>query len=110
METVFATSQNTSTNRITQLEKQVAQLTTEVYKLCLQPTNPHTNKPTRANPEWGYSATPSPSIYLSPMNRIYSGKELTTRLGLTTSIDLQNIPKLRSPSLLLNARKRRPPL
>jgi hypothetical protein len=46
METAFAASQNTSANRITQLEKQVAQLTAEVRKLRPQTANPHANKPT----------------------------------------------------------------
>jgi hypothetical protein len=51
METVFTASQNASTNRITQLEKQVAQRTAEVRKLRPQTTNPRANKPTEANPE-----------------------------------------------------------
>jgi hypothetical protein len=58
MVTAFATSQNTSANQITQLEKQVAQLTTEIRKLRPQPANPHANKLTGANPERGCSATP----------------------------------------------------
>jgi hypothetical protein len=58
METAFATSQNTSANRITQLEKQVAQLTAEIRKLRPQPANPHANKPTNTNPERGRSAAP----------------------------------------------------
>jgi hypothetical protein len=58
IETVFATSQNTSANRITQLEKQVAQLTAEIHKLCLQPADPHANKPAKTNPERGCSAAP----------------------------------------------------
>jgi TolA-binding protein len=58
METAFAASQNTSANRITQLEKQVAQLTAEIRKLRPQPTNPHANKSTKANPERGHSAAP----------------------------------------------------
>jgi hypothetical protein len=67
METAFATSQNTSTNRITQLEKQIAQLTAEIRKLCPQPTNPHANKPANTNPERGRSAAlpaPTPAIPL----------------------------------------------
>jgi hypothetical protein len=67
METVFAASQNTSTNRIAQLEKQVAQLTAEVHKLRPQPTYPCPNKPTGVNPEQGYTATPpalTPTISL----------------------------------------------
>jgi hypothetical protein len=58
METAFTTSQNTSANRITQLEKQIAQLTAEICKLRPQPTNPHDNKPAKTNPEYGCSATP----------------------------------------------------
>jgi hypothetical protein len=58
METTFATCQNTSTNQITQLEKQVAQRTAEIHKLHPQPANPHANKPTNTNPERGCSAAP----------------------------------------------------
>jgi hypothetical protein len=51
METAFTTSQNTSADHITQLEKQVTQLTAKICKLHPQPTNPHTNKPPGTNPE-----------------------------------------------------------
>jgi hypothetical protein len=67
MDTAFATSQNTSANRITQLEKQVTQLTAEIRKLCLQPINPHTNKLAKANPQHRHSAAipaPTPTIPL----------------------------------------------
>jgi hypothetical protein len=81
METAFATSQNTSANRITQLEKQVAQLTAEIRKLRPQPANPHANKPAKNNPEHGRSAAPSaptPAIPLhapvpNEWNRIWNG-------------------------------------
>jgi hypothetical protein len=68
METAFAASQNTSANRITQLEKQVAQLTAEIRKLCPQPTNPHANKPTKANPERGRSAAPPAPTLAIPLH------------------------------------------
>jgi hypothetical protein len=68
MENAFATSQNTSANWITQLEKQVAQLTAEIRKLRPQPANPHANKPTKANPERGCSAAPQVPTPTTPLH------------------------------------------
>jgi hypothetical protein len=68
METAFAASQNTSANWITQLEKQVAQLTAKVHKLYPQPTNPHTNKPPGANHERRHSAAPPAPTPAAPLH------------------------------------------
>jgi hypothetical protein len=59
MEKAILSSQATSTNRIRELEKQVASITTELHRTRQQQNaTPAPNKPTGNNPERGRSSTP----------------------------------------------------
>jgi hypothetical protein len=61
MEKVLLSSQATSTNRIRELEKQVASVTAELHRTRQQHnTTPAPNRPTGNNPERGRSSAPRP--------------------------------------------------
>jgi hypothetical protein len=62
MEKALLSSQATSTNRIRELEKQVASITTELHRARQQQTaTPAPNKPTGNNPERGRSSACAPT-------------------------------------------------
>jgi hypothetical protein len=62
MEKALLPSQATSTNRIRELEKQVASITAELHRMRQQQNaTPTPNKPTGNNPEWGRSSTRAPT-------------------------------------------------
>jgi hypothetical protein len=62
MEKAILSSQATSTNRIRELEKQVASITAELHRTCQQQnTTPAPNKPTGNNPERGRSSARAPT-------------------------------------------------
>jgi hypothetical protein len=62
MEKAILSSQATSTNRIHELEKQVASITAELYRTRQQQnTTPAPNKPTGNNPERGRSSAYAPT-------------------------------------------------
>jgi hypothetical protein len=62
MEKALLSSQATSTNRIRELEKQVASITAEIHRMRQQHnTTPAPNKPTGNNPERGRSSAHAPT-------------------------------------------------
>jgi hypothetical protein len=62
MEKAILSSQATSTNRIRELEKQVASITTELHRTRQQQNaTPAPNKPTGNNPDRGRSSAPHPN-------------------------------------------------
>jgi hypothetical protein len=62
MEKAILSSQATSTNRIRELEKQVASITAELHRTCQQQTaTPAPNKLTGNNPERGRSSARAPT-------------------------------------------------
>jgi hypothetical protein len=62
MEKAILSSQATSTNRIRELEKQVASITTELHRTCQQQNaTPAPNKPAGNNPERGISSAHAPT-------------------------------------------------
>jgi hypothetical protein len=62
MEKAILSSQATSTNRIHELEKQVASITAELHRTCQQQNaTPAPNKPTGNNPEKGRSSMRAPT-------------------------------------------------
>jgi hypothetical protein len=62
MEKALLSSQATSTNRIRELEKQVASITAELHHMHQQhSTTPAPNKPTGYNPERGRSSAHTPT-------------------------------------------------
>jgi hypothetical protein len=117
METAFTNSQNASANRITQLEKQVAQLTAEIRKLRPQPTNPHSNKPTgtiaqptpvRPGDLWGITnttSTPGPSTETN-----WPWKEPTKQLSWAERINATaEQPNKEKPFTTVEHKKKRTP-
>jgi hypothetical protein len=62
MEKALLSSQATSTNRIRELEKQVASITAELHRARQQQNaTPAPNKPTGNNPDRGWSSAPRPN-------------------------------------------------
>jgi hypothetical protein len=62
MEKAILSSEATSTNRIRELEKQVASITAELHRTCQQQNaTPAPNKPTGNNPERGRSSARAPT-------------------------------------------------